>query len=181
MKKNVILAAASAAAVVGLMSACGTNTHTAQPISPDKDCTELAKPNDPNNLIGNEWPWPACDALSDVTPGVDQARAEAIVFDARQHVEAAKRSISLLATDGNKVADSEARDGYRAKIEDIRGRLADDLMRSHAALEGHAPEGFSLAYSTRPNPLSCSDAMDFQACIESSKHSASPGVTGGGR
>lgn len=194
MKKNLILAlAASTLAVVGLMTACGTSTPTAQPIPPDKDCTELAKPADPRGLIGNEWPWPSCSALSDVTSGVDPQRAESIVFDARQHVEAAKRNIAILATVGNKETDPEALTKFHDRIQDVRGRLADDLMRSRMALEGHAPEGFELDYTKHHDPSkTCSDAWDVPRCTETHgadkgeppsylTHSASPGMTGEGR
>ncbi|MBN7375686.1 hypothetical protein I3U60_05245 [Mycobacteroides abscessus subsp. massiliense] len=185
MKKNArILAAVAASAVAVGLSACGSHTSepAAQPIGADKDCTELAKPADPKGLIGREWPWPACSALSDVTPRVDQGRAREIVFDARQRVVAAKRNIAILATVGNKEADPEALTELHDRIEDVRGQLADDLMASHAALEGHAPEGFSLAYSKNANGnKSCADALDFQACVDARPHSASPGLTGGGR
>lgn len=188
-KKNLILAAASAA-VVGL-TACGTSTPSASPIPADSNCTELAKPADPHGLIGNEWPWPACSALSDVTPGVDQARAAEIVFDARQHVAAAKRNISVLATVGNKETDPEALTEFHGRIESVRGRLADDLMNSRLALQGTPPDGFSLDYSKTSNPKSCADAWDFQRCIATGgrdkgtfpyeTHTASPGLTGTGR
>lgn len=191
MKKNLMLAAASAA-VVGL-TACGGSTPSASPVPPDKDCTELAKPNDPHNLIGREWPWPACNALSDVTPGVDPQRAEDIVFDARQRVAAAKRNISVLATVGNRETDPVAQAQFHGRIESVRGRLADDLMNSRLALQGTPPEGFSLDYSKHPNPLSCADAWDFDNCIATGgkdkgsppwylqTHSASPAWTGEGR
>ncbi|SHO82649.1 hypothetical protein [Mycobacteroides abscessus] len=188
MKKNLILAA-STLAVVGL-TACGNDTPVAQPIPADKDCTELAKPNDPHNLIGNEWPWAACDALSDVQPGVDQARAEAIVLDARQRVAAAKRNISTLATVGNRETDPVALTQFHDRIEDVRGRLADDLMASSLALKGTPPQGFRLAYSKTYDPSkTCSDAWDFDKCIATDgkdkgtfpyeTHTASPGVTEG--
>lgn len=190
MKKNVILAAVAASTLAVGLAACGSHsTPAAQPVPPDRNCTELAKPADPHGLIGNEWPWPACSALSDVIPGVDQARAEAIVFDARQHVAAAKRNISLLATVGNKETDPEALTQFHDRIENVRGRLADDLMASSLALKGTPPQGFSLAYRNGPNPLSCSDAWDFDKCISTGgkdkgtfpyeTHSASPGLTGG--
>lgn len=189
MKNARILAAASALAV-GL-TACGGSTPSAAPVLADKNCTELAKPSDPHGLIGNEWPWPACNALSDVTPGVDPQRAEAIVFDARQHVAAAKRNIAVLATVGNKETDPDALTEFHGRIENVRGRLADDLMRSRAALEGHAPEGFALDYRNSPNPMSCADAWDFDKCIATGgrdkgvfpyeTHTASPGMTGAGR
>ncbi|MBN7315103.1 hypothetical protein [Mycobacteroides abscessus] len=180
MKKNIV-AATAAALTVGL-AACGSaSTPTASPIGADKDCTELARPADPKGLIGHEWPWPACSALSDVTPGVDQQRAAEIVYDARARVVAAKRNISVLATVGNKEADPETLTEFHSRIENVRGQLADDLMASHAALEGHAPEGFTLAYSKNADgDKSCSDALDFQACVSERPHSVSPGLTGGG-
>lgn len=183
MKKNRILAALAASALSVGLSACGHDgTPTASPIGADKNCTELARPADPHGLIGNEWPWPACSALSDVTPGVGQRRAAEIVYDARQRVVAAKRNISVLATVGNKETDPEALTEFHSRIEDVRGQLADDLMASRAALEGHAPEGFSLAYTKHSDEgKTCADAMDFQACASERPHSASPGLTGGGR
>lgn len=195
MKHNRILAAAaSAAALVGLTACGSTSTPSAAPIPPDKDCTEVSKPADPHGLIGRDWPWmSACDVLSDVTPGVDKNRAEAIVFDARQHVVGAKMAISEMATDGNKLNDPQAQQPYRFYIENLRGNLADDLMRSQMALEGHAPEGFSLDYRNSPNPLSCADAWDVQKCTATHGKdsgeppwylrgaSASPGLTGEGR
>ncbi|SIG37508.1 Uncharacterised protein [Mycobacteroides abscessus subsp. abscessus] len=190
--KNRILAGLAASALTVGLSACGhASTPSASPVPPDKDCTELARPSDPHGLIGNEWPWPSCDALSDVTPGVDQARAEAIVFDARQHVAAAKRNIAVLATVGNKETDPEERAQFHGRIENVRGRLADDLMNSRLALQGTPPAGFALGYTKHHDPLSCSDAWDFEKCIETGgrdkgafpyeTHTASPGMTGEGR
>ncbi|MBV0918215.1 hypothetical protein KC238_13240 [Mycobacteroides chelonae] len=181
--KNLILAATAASALAVGLAACGSHsTPTASPIPTDKNCTELARPADPRGLIGHEWPWPACSALSDVKPQVDQQRAEAIVFDARQRVAAAKRNIATLATVGNKETDPEALTEFHSRIENVRGQLADDLMASHAALEGHAPEGFTLAYAKNADEgKTCADALDFQACVSERPHSASPGVTGGGR
>ncbi|SKO98094.1 hypothetical protein [Mycobacteroides abscessus] len=191
MKNARILALASSAAVVGLMTACGTSTPSASPVPADKNCTELARPADPHNLIGREWPWPACSALDDVTPGVDPQRAEAIVFDARQRVAAAKRNIAVRATVGNKETDPDALTEFHGRIENVRGRLADDLMASRLALQGTPPAGFSLDYRNSPNPLSCADAWDFEKCIETGgrdkgvfpyeTHTASPGMTGEGR
>lgn len=181
MKKNIIAATAASLVAVGL-AACGHDSAPeAQPIGADKDCTELAKPADPKGLIGREWPWPACDALSDVTPGVGQQRAAEIVYDARQRVVAAKRNIAILTVVGNKETDPEALAEFHSRIENVRGQLADDLMASHAALEGHAPEGFTLAYSKHSNEgKTCSDALDFQACVSDARvHSASPGLTEG--
>lgn len=149
--KNLILAlTVMSAATVGL-SACG-HTSAAQPIPPDKGCVEIAKPSDPHGLIGRDgWPWPACDALSDVTPGVDTAKAEAIVYDARQHVIAAKREVSLLVSQGNQLADTETNSDatvadYRVRIEDVRGRIAQDLMNYRLALQGTPPKDFALGY-----------------------------------
>lgn len=197
MKNRILAATVASTMVVGLLSACGsTSTPTARPIPPDKDCTEVAKPTDPHNLIGREWPWmSACGVMSDVTPGVDSQRAAEIVFDARQHVEAAKRNISVLATAGNKEADPDAQAKYRSYIENLRGNLADDLMRSRMALEGHAPEGFSLDYTKHHDPSkTCADAWDSRQCIAThgadkgqpppwypQTPSASPGLTGAGR
>lgn len=194
MKNARILAAVAASAAVVGLSACGnTSTGSASPVPPDKGCAEVTKPNDPNNLIGREWPWMSdCSALDDVTPGVDRARAEAVVFDARQRVVAAKMAISVLASQGNKLNDPQAQQPYRAKIEDIRGRLAGELVDSRLALQGTPPEGFSLDYRNSPNPLSCADAWDFKACVATGgaekgqppsylTHSASPGMTGEGR
>lgn len=189
MKKNLMLAAASTLAV-GL-SACGSaSTPTASPIPADKDCAEITKPSDPRGLIGREWPWPACSALDDVQPGVNQERAEAVVFDARQRVAAAKRNIAVLATVGNRENDPEALTEFHGRIENVRGRLADDLMASRLALQGTPPEGFSLDYRSSPNPLSCADAWDVAKCTATGgrdkgqpppylTHSASPGLTEG--
>lgn len=183
MKKNRILAALAASALSVGLAACGSHSApTASLIGADKDCTELARPADPHGLIGREWPWPACSALSDVTPGVDESRAAAIVYDARARVVAAKRNISVLAVVGNKETDTEALTEFHSRIEDVRGQLADDLMASRAALEGHAPEGFSLAYTKHSDEgKTCSDALDFQVCVSERPHSASPGLAGGGR
>ncbi|WP_255783840.1 hypothetical protein [Mycobacteroides abscessus] len=179
--KNLILAAITASMTVGL-AACGTSEPTAQPIPPDKNCTELSKPADPHGLIGREWPWPACSALSDVQPGVGQQRAAEIVYDARARVVAAKRNISVLAAVGNKETDPESLTEFHSRIENVRGQLADDLMVSRAALEGNPPQGFSLAYTRHSDEgKTCADAMDFQACASERPHSASPGLTGGGR
>lgn len=166
--KNRILAATAASLVAVGLSACGTSEPTAQPIAADQNCTELSKPADPKGLIPSDgWPWPACDALSDVTPGVDESHAREIVYDARQRVAAAKREISLLAAQGNQLAsivtnsDAIVTD-YRGRIENVRGRIADDLMASSLALKGTPPAGFALGY------------VKGEAV-----HSASPGLTGG--
>lgn len=193
MKKNLILATVAASTLAVGLSACGSaSTPTASPIPADKDCAEITKPSDPRGLIGREWPWPSCSALSDVTPGVDQARAEAIVFDARQRVAAAKRNISVLATVGNRETDPVAQAQFHDRIQDVRGRLAGELIDSTLALKGTPPEGFSLDYSKHPNPLSCSDAWDFHRCLATHGadkgqpppyliHTASPAWTGAGR
>ncbi|SLI41298.1 Uncharacterised protein [Mycobacteroides abscessus subsp. massiliense] len=190
MKKNLMLAAASTL-TVGLLAACGsTSAPSASPVPADKDCTELARPADPHNLIGREWPWPACSALDDVQPGVNQERAEAVVFDARQRVAAAKRNIAVLATVGNGENDPEALTEFHGRIENVRGRLADDLMASRLALQGTPPEGFSLDYSKTHDPKSCADAWDFDKCTTTGgrdkgqpppylTHTASPGLTEG--
>ncbi|CPX22466.1 Uncharacterised protein [Mycobacteroides abscessus] len=193
MKHNrIAVAAASAALVVGL-AACGhTSTPTAQPVPADSNCAEVARPNDPHGLIGNEWPWPACSALSDVTPGVDPQRAAAVVFDARQRVAAAKRNIAVLATVGNRENDPDALTEFHGRIENVRGRLADDLMASRLALQGTPPAGFSLDYSKTHDPSkTCADAWDVAKCIAThgadkgafpyEMHTASPGMTGEGR
>lgn len=152
MNARILALTVMSAATVGL-SACGSpSAPEAQPVPPDKNCTELSKPADPKGLIPSDgWPWPACDALSDVTPGVDESHAREIVYDARQRVVAAKRAISLLATQGNQLAtivtnsDAIVTD-YRGRIEDVRGRIAADLVNSTLALKGTPPAGFSLGY-----------------------------------
>lgn len=153
MKKNIrILALITVSAATVGLAACGTDTPVARPIGADKNCVEIARPADPHGLIPSDgWPFPACSALSDVTPGVDQQRAEAVVYDARQRVSAAKRSISLLAAQGNQLASIETNSDatvtqYRDRISDTRGRIAQDLMNSTLALKGTPPEGFSLGY-----------------------------------
>ncbi|RIS84039.1 hypothetical protein [Mycobacteroides abscessus] len=170
MKKNARILAATAASMVVGLSACSTSEPTAQPIAADQNCVEIAKPSDPHGLIGRDgWPFPACSVLSDVTPGVGQARAVAVVYDARQRVAAAKREISLLAAQGNQLADIETNSDatvadYRGRISDTRGRIAQDLMNSRLALQGTPPQGFALAYVKGETV-----------------HSASPIWTGGGR
>lgn len=171
MKKNRILAAVAASTVAVGLAACGSHSAPeAQPIPPDKNCVEVAKPSDPHGLIGRDgWPFPACSALSDVTPGVDQGRAQEIAYDARQRVVAAKREIIFLAAQGNQLADIETNSDatvadYRGRIEDVRGRIAQDLMNSRLALQGTPPKDFALGY------------VKGEAV-----HSASPGLTGGGR
>ncbi|WP_100485826.1 hypothetical protein [Mycobacteroides abscessus] len=147
-----ILAATAASLVAVGLAACSTSAPAAQTIGADPNCVEIAKPSDPHGLIPSDgWPWPACDALSDVTPGVNTAKAESIVYDARQHVVAAKRAISLLAAQGNQLADivtdsTATVTQYRDRISDTRGRIADDLMASRLALQGTPPQGFALAY-----------------------------------
>lgn len=191
--KNARILAAASTMMVGLMTACGTSTPSASPVPPEKNCAEVTKPSDPHNLIGTQWPWmSACSALDDVTPGVDPQRADDIVFDARQRVEAAKRGISMMSSAGNKLNDPEALGKYRSYIENLRGRLAFDLVDSRLALEGTPPAGFHLDYSKHPNPKSCADAWDVQRCTATGgkdkgsppwylTHSASPGLTGEGR
>ncbi|AWG55009.1 hypothetical protein [Mycobacteroides abscessus] len=168
MKNRILAATVASAAVVGL-AACGhDSTPEAHPIPADKNCVELARPADPHGLIPSDgWPFPACSALSDVTPGVDESRAAAIVYDARARVSAAKREISLLASQGNELADivtdsTATVTQYRDRISDTRGRLAQDLMNSRLALQGTPPQDFHLGY-VRGGDV----------------HSASPGLTGG--
>ncbi|KRQ26390.1 hypothetical protein AOT83_19200 [Mycobacteroides sp. H001] len=93
---------------------------------------------------------------------MDQQRAEAVVFDARQHVVAAKMAISMMATTGNKDSSPDAQAKYHSYIQDARGRLAGALVDSTLALKGTPPEGFSLDY-VRGGTI----------------HSASPGLTEG--
>lgn len=148
MKNRILAATVASTMVVGLLSACGSNsTPAAQPVPADKNCTEVSKPADPHGLIGRDWPWmSACSVLSDVIPAVDQQRAEAVVFDARQRVVAAKMAISVLASQGNKESDPQAQQPYRSYIESVRGRLAFDLVDSRLALGGTPPAGFRLDY-----------------------------------
>lgn len=197
MKKNVILAAVAASTLAVGLAACGhASEPSASPVPPDKDCTEVARPADPNDLIGREWPWmSACSALYDVQPGVDKERADSIVFDARQRVAETKYHISLLATMGNKESNPEAQAKFRSYIQDARGRLADDLMDSRLALQGTPPDGFSLGYTKHHDPSkTCADAWDVAKCIAThgadkgqpppwypQTPSASPGLTGAGR
>lgn len=190
---RILAATAASMAAVGL-AACGSpSAPVAQPVPADKDCTERARPADPHNLIGREWPWPACSALDDVQPGVNQERAEAVVFDARQRVAAAKRNIAVLATVGNRENDPEALTEFHGRIENVRGRLADDLMASRLALQGTPPQGFELDYTKHHDPSkTCSDAWDVPRCTETHgadkgepppylTHTASPAWTGTGR
>ncbi|MBE5451219.1 Uncharacterised protein [Mycobacteroides abscessus subsp. abscessus] len=169
--KHIIIAATAASLVAVGLAACGSHSAPeASPIPTDKGCVEIAKPSDPHGLIPSDgWPFPACSALSDVQPGVDQGRAQEIAYDARQRVVAAKREIIFLAAQGNQLVDIETNSDatvadYRDRISDVRGRIADDLMASSLALKGTPPAGFELAY-VKGNDI----------------HSASPAWTGRGR
>ncbi|WP_457125839.1 hypothetical protein [Mycobacteroides abscessus] len=145
--KHIIVAATVASMAVGLVACGHDSTPAAQLIGADKNCVEVAKPADPHGIIPSDgWPFPACSALSDVQPGVDQARAAAVVYDARARVVAAKREIIFLAAKGNQATDPQQATGFRDRISDARGRIADDLMNSRLALQGTPPQGFSLAY-----------------------------------
>ncbi|AGM27702.1 hypothetical protein I3U61_21830 [Mycobacteroides abscessus subsp. massiliense] len=154
MKKNIIATTSAALVAVGL-SACGTNTPAAQP-SPDvfpteQGCSDIPRPSDPHGLIGDNWLKDnACAVFNMNRPGVgvDPSQAEKIVYDARMKALAGKRGIALLARQGNAQtsAPSGVETDFKSVIAQRLASLKAELTNSGLALQGQAPQGYSISY-----------------------------------
>ncbi|MDO3103016.1 MULTISPECIES: hypothetical protein [Mycobacteroides] len=154
--KNLILAlTVMSAATVGL-AACGSHsTPEAQPL-PDvfpaeRACADIPKPADPHGLIGDEWLNDnACAVFNMNRPGVgvDSEQGVRIVYDARMKALAGKRDIALLARQGNAQigAPGGLETDFKSVITQRREALKQELNASGLALQGKAPEGYSISY-----------------------------------
>lgn len=152
--KNRILAAVAASAVVGL-SACGTNTPAAQPgtqpFPVERACADVPRPSDPHNLIGDNWlKDDACAIFNMNRPGagVDGDQAEKIVYDARMKAFMGKRDIAILARQGNAQISTPTgvETDFKEVISERRAALKQELTNSGLALQGQAPQGYSISY-----------------------------------
>lgn len=155
MKKNMVAASAALALSVGL-AACGSHSAPeAQPL-PDvfpaeRACADIPKPADPHGLIGDEWLNDnACAVFNMNRPGVgvDSEQGVRIVYDARMKALAGKRDIALLARQGNAQigAPGGLETDFKSVITQRREALKQELNASGLALQGKAPEGYSISY-----------------------------------
>ncbi|MBN7467063.1 hypothetical protein ACM0AZ_12650 [Mycobacteroides abscessus subsp. massiliense] len=154
--KNLILAlTVMSAATVGL-AACGSpSTPEAQPL-PDvfpaeRACADVPRPSDPHNLIGDNWlndnPC-AIFNLNHPGEGVDAEQAARIVYDARMKALAGKRDIALLARQGSAQINTPSglQTDFKSVIAQRRASLKAELDASSLALQGRAPQGYSISY-----------------------------------
>lgn len=154
MKSTILAAVAASAAVVGLVSGCGsTSTPSAapeaQPFPREQQCQDISRPADPHNVIGNNWVADdACNVLNlnRAGAGVSQEQAEKIVYDARMKLLMGKRDIAMLAIEGSKQLDhpSGVVTDFASVIAQRYSTVKDEVNASRAALGGHAPEGFKV-------------------------------------
>ncbi|MBL3752689.1 hypothetical protein [Mycobacteroides abscessus] len=156
MNARILALTVMSAAMVGL-SACGSHTSApeAQPL-PDvfpveRACADIPKPADPHGLIGDNWLTDnACAIFNMNRPGegVTDDQAEKIVYDARMRALAGKRDISLLSRQGNAQIStpSGVETDFKGAISQRRAALKQELDASSLALQGRAPEGYSIAY-----------------------------------
>jgi hypothetical protein len=166
-----ILAATAASFVAVGLTACGhTSEPAAQPL-PDvfpieQQCADIPKPNDPHNLIGDNWLTDNACAVFNMNrlgEGVDGDQAEKIVYDARMRALAGKRDLALLARQGNAQMDNPAgvETDFKSVIAQRRASLKAELTDSGLALQGKAPQDYRIEY------------------LKGEAHSASPGLTPG--
>lgn len=152
MKKNLILAATSAALVAVGLAACGSHsTPGAQPFPAERACADIPKPSDPHGLIGDNWLKDnACAVFNMNRPGagVDGDQAEKIVYDARMKALMGKRDIAILARQGNAQISTPSglSTDFKSVITQRRASLKQELTDSGLALQGKAPEGFRISY-----------------------------------
>lgn len=171
MKKNTILTALAASAVVGLAACGGHSAPEAQNPLPDvfpaeHACTDIPKPADPDNLIGDNWLKDNACVIFNMNhpgPGVDSGQGARIVYDARMKALAGKRDISLLARQGSAQADNPTglATDFKDAIAQRRAALKQELTASGLALQGKAPQDYRIEY------------------LKGEAHSASPGLTPG--
>lgn len=153
--KNLILATASAALVVGL-AACGSHSAPeaqpgAQPFPVERACADIPKPADPHGLIGDNWLTDNPCAIFNMNrpgEGVDADQAEKIVYDARMKALAGKRDIALLARQGSAQINTPSglATDFKSAISERRAALKQELDASSLALQGRAPQGYSISY-----------------------------------
>ncbi|SHU55481.1 putative lipoprotein [Mycobacteroides abscessus subsp. abscessus] len=180
MKKNLMLALGVSLVAVGL-AACGSHSAPeAQPL-PDvfpaeRACADIPKPSDPHGLIGDNWLKDnPCAVFNMNRPGagVDGDQAAKIVYDARMKALAGKRDIAILARQGTEQADNPngVTTDFKGAIAQRRASLKAEINASGLALQGKAPEGYSIEY------VKNSDASNSH--VDDRPHSASPGLTPG--
>lgn len=155
MKIRILAAIAASVVAVGL-AACGRHsTPTAQPgtqpFPREKQCQDVSSPADPHGLIGDNWPMDdSCLIFNMNRPGadVDSEQAEKIVYDARMKALMGKRDISLLARQGSAQIStpSGVETDFKSAIAQRRESLRAELNASGLALQGKAPEGYSIEY-----------------------------------
>ncbi|SHT49128.1 hypothetical protein [Mycobacteroides abscessus] len=155
---RILAAAASTLAAVGLMTACGTSTPSAQPdqFPREKQCQDIQRPSDPHNLIGSHWfNDDACNILNSNRPGagVDADQARAIVYDARMKLMMGKRDIyALVVFLANDQLDHGVTTDFSGLIAARHATITEELDASRAALAGHAPEGYHLDFMKNDAP-----------------------------
>ncbi|MBN7314912.1 hypothetical protein [Mycobacteroides abscessus] len=157
MKKNMVAASAALALTVGL-SACGSHTSAPEAQGPlpdvfpvERACADIPRPTDPHGLIGDNWLKDNPCAIFNLNhpgTGVDSGQAEKIVYDARMRALAGKRDLTLLARQGNAQisAPSGVETDFKSVIAQRRAALKQELDASSLALQGKAPEGYSISY-----------------------------------
>ncbi|MFV8308793.1 hypothetical protein [Mycobacteroides chelonae] len=156
MKKNLILAAITASTVAVGLAACGSPSAPeaqpgAQPFPRENQCQDIPKPADPHGLIGNNWLTDnACAIFNMNRPGegVDAEQGAKIVYDARMRALMGKRDIALLARQGSAQISTPTgvETDFKSSITERRAALKAELTASGLALQGHAPEGYSISY-----------------------------------
>ncbi|WP_235886895.1 MULTISPECIES: hypothetical protein [Mycobacteroides] len=181
MNARIIAASAVLVAAVGLMSACGSLSAPeaqpgAQPFPREQQCADVSRPADPHGLIGNNWPTDDSCAIFNMNrpgEGVDADQAEHIVFDARMRALMGKRDIIFLVRQGTEQADNPngVTTDFKGAIAQRRASLKAEINASGLALQGKAPEGYSIEY------VKNSDASNSH--VDDRPHSASPGLTPG--
>ncbi|WP_237179122.1 hypothetical protein [Mycobacteroides abscessus] len=128
----------------------------AQPFPRERQCQDIQRPADPHGFIGDNWfKDDACSIFNLNRPGqgVGQEQAEKIVYDARMKMMMGKRDIAMLVALGNKQAEHPTGvvTDFAGVIAQRHSTIKDELDASSLALQGKAPEGFSLAFSKTPS------------------------------
>lgn len=157
MKNIRILAAVVASAAVVGLSACGHASMSAEPgplpdVFPvERACADIPRPADPHGLIGDNWLKDNPCAIFNLNhpgTGVDSGQAEKIVYDARMKALMGKRDLALLARQGTAQMDNPSGviTDFKSVIAQRRAALKQELDASGLALQGKAPEGYSISY-----------------------------------
>lgn len=156
MKKNArILALITVSAATVGLSACGHSTPEAQPgaqpFPREKQCQDIPRPADPSGLLAENWPKDDSCLIFNMNnpgPGVDADQAARIVFDARMKALAGKRDIALLARQGSAQISTPSglATDFKSVISERGAALKQELDASSLALQGKAPEGYSISY-----------------------------------